>query len=575
MKPSFGGHWLRLRFRGGIELVRTRFDTDVTPVLILIGAMVGGLVASAALAPQFILGTGGKWSGPHDDYVAYVVAWNYYLADGWRLPLFGIPAMGYPEGGNVLFNDALPLAALGSKLLDHILGLRVNPYGWWMLLAYVLQGAMAVRLVIAAGVRSLWASIAAAALAVCCWPFLWRLGHHALASHFLILWALALHFESLRRGRAKTIELTILAGMTLLVNSYLFVMIVGLGAATFLTLWRRGQFGSRDLRWAAGGVALLVALGLLSGYTVLITSPKSMRAWGYGVFSWNLADLFIPPDGLFGFLKDIPRDATTGQYEGEAYLGRGALLLLVMALLSAPREVIRLVRRHAILVSVLVAFAVYAASHRVYFGRTLLVSYTLPHPFFELTAFFRASGRFIWPLAYSLMLLPLACLFRWWPRAPAIAVALIAAVLQVTEAGPVIEHRRATTAKAYPNLLTPEPVAQWITQHRRVWQYPSWGCGGLGPPGRSWTGPETNRELQMQLTAARAAIPYNSIYMSRLLKHCDTEAEWGRHPTFEDGVLYVLGYRAIETYPELAALARSKACVTLSWGVVCSTQWLN
>jgi hypothetical protein len=33
------------------------------------------------------------------------------------IPGFSIPAMGYPEGGSILFNDALPLTALASKAI--------------------------------------------------------------------------------------------------------------------------------------------------------------------------------------------------------------------------------------------------------------------------------------------------------------------------------------------------------------------------------------------------------------------------------------------------------------------------
>ena len=62
---------------------------------------------------------------------------------------------------------------------------------------------MAARLVCAVGVRSVWACAAAAVLAIVNTSFGSRMGHTALSSHFLLLWALALHFESLRRGRAK------------------------------------------------------------------------------------------------------------------------------------------------------------------------------------------------------------------------------------------------------------------------------------------------------------------------------------------------------------------------------------
>src|SRR6478736_2403850 len=82
-----------------------------------LGALVGGLVASISLSPHFILGSGGKWVHPDGDYNSYLVAWNYYIVDNWRFPLFDLPRMGYPEGGSVLFNDALPITALLSKVI--------------------------------------------------------------------------------------------------------------------------------------------------------------------------------------------------------------------------------------------------------------------------------------------------------------------------------------------------------------------------------------------------------------------------------------------------------------------------
>ena len=130
------------------------------------GGLVGLLIGLQALTPEFINGTGGKWVRPENDYNAYLVAWHYYVSDTWRLPLFSLPAMGYPEGGSVLFNDALPLTALPSKVIYQLTGVLINPFGWWILLTYVLQGVMAAKVMLSVGVRSVAASAAAAALAV-------------------------------------------------------------------------------------------------------------------------------------------------------------------------------------------------------------------------------------------------------------------------------------------------------------------------------------------------------------------------------------------------------------------------
>jgi hypothetical protein len=539
----------------------------------LAGAAVGMGVGLLTLAPGFIAGTGGKWVRPENDYVAYLVAWHYYVVDAWRLPLFDLPAMGYPEGGSVLFNDALPLTAVPTKILYQLTGARINPFGWWILLTYVLQGAMAARLVWAAGARSVWASAAAAVLAVVNIAFASRMGHTALSSHFLLLWALAIYFETMRRERARIGEMTLLLALTLLVNSYLFVMVFAFELATLCALWWRGQLRLRDVGLGAAGVVAVAVLGIVAGYGVFLTDPSTMQSQGFGKYSWNLVGLLVPPSGIFGFFEGVPRDATHGQYEGEAFIGIGALLVLALIALSSPRQALAAIRRHWIYVTMLVVFAAYAASNLVYAGRVLIVNYPLPTFALELGNYFRATGRFIWPLGYSLTILPVAAMWRWWPRALALPLIVLAAAIQLHRGMPGIELRRERTTQAYQDLVDSPRLTSWLEQHQRLWQYPSWWCGGLAGPRRVWPSDESNRELQVQLAAARVGVPSNSVYTSRMMKSCPTEAAWAQKPRLEDGVLYMLGPDAVAASPALLDLSRSNACVTLEWAVICSTRW--
>ena len=129
------------------------------------------------------------------------------------------------------------------------------------------------------------------------------------------------------------------------------------------------------------------------------------------------------------------------------------------------------------------------------------------------------------------------------------------------------------SSNAYPDMIHDTRFAGWLSQHQRLWQYPSWACGGLGPAGRLWGGPETNRELQVQFAAARAGVPTNSVYTSRILKDCSAEAMWLEHPVLEDGVLYLLSFDAVRASPALSLLVQSRSCVALDWVVVCSDKW--
>ena len=91
----------------------------------------------------------------------------------------------------------------------------------------------------------------------------------------------------------------------------------------------------------------------------MFVHPATMKAPGFGLFSWNVITLLVPPDGFFGFKGDVTRDATGGQYEGEAYVGRGVILLLVVAFAWAPRKILECVRVYWVFCTTLLALAVY------------------------------------------------------------------------------------------------------------------------------------------------------------------------------------------------------------------------
>jgi hypothetical protein len=423
------------------------------------------------------------------------------------------------------------------------------------------------------GVTSIWAAAAAAVFATVNVAFGARFGHTALSSHFLLLWALALHFDSLRARRATVLEWTVLLGITLLVNSYLFVMVCVLELATLLALWFRKQLSFVDARASALGALLVALVGVCAGYGSFLIDPSTMKSQGFGLYSWNLVGLLLPPDGVFGWLDSLPRAGTHGQYEGESYIGRGALLFAAVALVLTPRKVLGSIRTYWVYVTTLVLFAIYAASNLVYLGDVLVLSYDLPPFAIDLANYFRATGRFIWPLAYSLALLPIACVFRWLPRPFAVVLAISGIFLQYVEGRPALDYRRVVTSQAYEDLIDAPRFDSWLAAHQRVWQYPSWWCGGLAGPSRVWGRPSANLELQTQLAAARRGLPTNSVYTSRALKDCEAEKSWVASADVVEGTLYLLSPEAVRIEPRLAELARSDACTTLEWAVVCSKKW--
>jgi hypothetical protein len=155
------------------------------------------------------------------------------------------------------------------------------------------------------------------------------------------------------------------------------------------------------------------------------------------------------------------------------------------------------------------------------------------------------------------------------------AAAFVAVLLQAHEAAPDLQRRRQLMGQPNDALIDTALVESWLVRHDRVWQVPSWDCGGLGRSRRVWGSQEANAELEMQLAAARLSVPSNSAYTSRTFKDCAPEVAWAANPHLDEGTLYLLGLAGVAQSPALAALARSNACVTLEWAVACSRSWLR
>jgi hypothetical protein len=540
---------------------------------IVFGAIVGGVLGILVLPIGFISGRGTAWSLPWHDLNMYLIAWEYYVHDQWRFPLMTIPAMGYPEGGSVLFNDALPIGQLVSKIIHSVSGHAINPFGWWILASYVFQGVMAVRVVRAAGVRSVSAAISAAVIATAFTPFMARVWHVAVSSHFLVLWALAVYLDITRRRRLPVAELLALSVLSILVNPYLVVMVMLLLAAAVITLSKERALGRRE--WIQLLVVMLAttAVAGILGYGALLFGVHSLEGEGFGYFSWNPITLIAPPPLLWGHPSNTFRWGTAGQYEGESYIGVGALLIVMGCFVFLRARVASAMRRHWPLVIVLIGFGVFAASNEVYIGRFHVLHIPLSPAILRAAGTFRASGRFIWVPAYALSLFSLAALFKWGRRALVVPIVLIAVVLQLYEVRELGRGVRKTYGSAAPKLVNTDQVRLWMLSHARVFEFPSWGCGGLEA---SPEDPAVNSliQLQINLTAARIGLATNTVYTSRLVKDCTAESQWSEKPEMDDGTLYLLNKRRIYTTPQLAALGNSPQCIDAGWGLVCSRQHL-
>ena len=178
---------------------------------------------------------------------------------------------------------------------------------------------------------------------------------------------------------------------------------------------------------------ILSAYILLDGLpheTSMYEGIKKYLSSTYGKHPFNLISMFNPDTGLVaeGFsIKDktqilnfsitnVSLGMTKGSYEGFSYLGMGCIIIFLLSFVLSLKSIgtktrVRLSREKLILVFGLALILMFAITYRVCIGS---YEYSLPSNVYAqwVLGFLRSSGRFVWPIAYFLIAISLANLYK-------------------------------------------------------------------------------------------------------------------------------------------------------------------
>ncbi|MGI6246016.1 MAG: DUF6311 domain-containing protein [Pseudochelatococcus sp.] len=366
------------------------------PAGLVLSALFGFAFAFYLTPEGYIAGTAGYWQNQIEDIAQYQSGFTAYLHAPWGWPLLSIPSLDWPHGTVVTFVDAIPVMALTLKAAALVVPVPENPFGYWLLFCYMMQG-VAAWFAISQIRPGNWAALGLAVFFCVLMPSLAaRMGHLALQAHFLLIFALGLYFRSMRRERALIVGWSLLLAASFYIHLYLAAMVAAVLLACALDLFRRTRRGA-----TLAAHAIPIAVLLLTFPPMLGTSlGNAVQNDGFGYYSMNL----LAP------LINLPTDwlGTTGQYEGYNYLGPGLIALIAVALFSRPAasESRPLFGRYLILA--LLACFLYALSNKIYAGTLKVASW--PQPAFLVPIFgtFRSSGRMFWIVSYALVFFAVA-----------------------------------------------------------------------------------------------------------------------------------------------------------------------
>lgn len=421
-----------------ITSARARSAHFITYLPIVVAALFGLGLAWLRFGPEVLDPTNISWF--KGDSVTHFLAWNFFRYESWHLQPGRVTNMMAPLGANIGSGDALPLLAFPFKLLSPLLPTNFQYLGLWLFVNYALQAVFGYLL--AAVFLRRWQALLAGLFFLVSPIMIFRAGHIALSSQWLILMALWHYFSV---SRAATFDLrhyrvtwAVNVGLTGLVHPYLAAMVFPIAVASLL----RETFHSKRLKplQALLILLLLTTLPIAEWWiTGLIGTGQNPRGWGFNYFNMNLISPFNP-EGKSRILPTLP--SRDGQYEGFAFLGTGVLVLSVLALarswrrlgsifLGAVRALYR--RGHLALLVFSLLFVGYAVGDGLTVGEFLIPNYSIFKNFPALISTFRAPGRFFWPAYYLIYLALFVFLVKVFSPRQATLLLLVGLSLQVAD----------------------------------------------------------------------------------------------------------------------------------------------
>jgi hypothetical protein len=216
------------------------------------------------------------------------------------------------------------------------------------------------------------------------------------------------------------------------------------------------------------------------GGFVSVSNATDLSAGGLGLYSMNVLS-FITPRGWSTLLPEWPLANEFQAYEGFQYFGAGMLALILIAIAAvvarrqSPSE-----RTLWPLASLSVMCAVYALSPRVTLGSDVIVDWS--NPVIDRLAFFRASGRFFWPMTYVVLSTAIGVVVSRLRASVAIAVLLVAVVLQLADQKSAHAERRQTSRSAafhsWPRQLQSPGWHEVLPHYEHLFLVPASQCGG-------------------------------------------------------------------------------------------------
>ena len=377
--------------------------------IILLSLITSLFLTIIFLGTKNILFTNTSWMEQYDT-ISDFLALKFFLQDNWRFPIGYNPNYG-ELNNSIVFSGSIPLLSFIFKIFKNFLPYNFHFFSMWIFLSFSLHIFFSYKIINFLTKNNQYAFISSLFFIVT--PILiQRLEMHlSLGAHWLIL--AFIYIEINTSFKKKNFLRILIILISSLIHFYFTIMLIGLNIIFSIGEYFRFLNKKKIIK---DNLILLISLIFImyaTGYFIIPASDS--LGYGYGVYKANILTFIDPSSGdnyknWSIFLPDIKN--SKGEVEGFGYLGLGIILLFIISLIYVFKNFNYLFKKNIKFIIVAIFFLPIAFSSTVDFGSLTLIDVNLPSIFYAPLSIIRASGRFIWPVYYLIIIFSLIAFYK-------------------------------------------------------------------------------------------------------------------------------------------------------------------
>ena len=378
-------------------------------IILILSFIIGFILTIIFLKFDNLGVTNTNWISKYDT-ISDFLALKFFINDTWHFPI-GLNSDYGELKNSIVFSGAVPFLSLVTKLLKSYLPYNFHYFSIWVCICFSFHIFFSYKIIYYL-TKNINFSIIATSFFLFTPILFQRLEMHlSLGAHWLIIAFIYLEINTKIKNRffLKVILIT----FSSLVHFYFTAMLLLMNF--IFSIYE--NFKSKDLKNFLKEIFLLIIPLILTMYSVgYFSIPVSdSLGFGYGIYKANMLTFFDPTSGLGQkswslFLPDIKN--TKGETEGFGYLGAGIIILIFILIFYIIKDLKKIIQKHIKYFIVILLLFIVALSSSISFGGLKIVDFDLPVFLYAPLSIIRASGRFIWPIYYLLIIFSIFAFYK-------------------------------------------------------------------------------------------------------------------------------------------------------------------